>query len=377
MELNPKNIPDYLRKRQQEIGIFESGAEIVTEEIGDGNLNFVFRVYDANEPSNSIILKQAPPYIKILGPSFELTPDRLTYESRALEVYNQLVPAYAPHQKYFDPENYVIGMADLKGYRILRSDLIEGIVNLRVPEHIARFMAITHSRTHVRNLSPEVIENYASCFKNRVMQGITADYVFTKPYIDDPTNFHTEGLESYVNALKSDQQLLAQIDHFKRIFCDSEQGLTHGDLHTGSVMVLGDSAKVIDAEFVFYGSVGFDLGLFWANYLLAYCSHVGNDAGRVQLKDAILRTWETYEAAFEMDDAELKTESLKQIFDESVGFAGVEMMRRLIGAAHVADIEGISDIEKKLSIETNALEFGRKLVKNHDDIRTVSELVME
>ena len=377
MELNPENIPNYLRKRQQEIGVFTTEAEIVTEEIGDGNLNFVFRVSDANEPSNSIILKQAPPYIKILGPNFELTPDRLTYESRALDVYNQLVPAYVPHQKHFDPENYVIAMADLKGYRILRSDLIEGIVNLQIPEHIARFMAITHSRTHVRNLSPEAVQNYVSRFGNRVMQGITADYVFTKPYLDDPTNFYTEGLEPYVNALKSDQQLLVQLEHFKKIFCNSEQGLTHGDLHTGSIMVLGDSAKIIDAEFVFYGPVGFDLGLFWANYLLAYCSHVDNDAVRVQLKAAILRAWAIYEATFEMDDAGLKTQILDQIFDESVGFTGVEMVRRLIGAAHVKDIEGISNIEKKLSVETAALEFGRKLVKHHDDIRTVSDLIAE
>lgn len=377
MELNPENIPDYLRKRQGVLDVFAVEAEIIIEEIGDGNLNFVFRVSDANEPSNSIILKQAPPYIKILGPDFELTPDRLTYESRALAIYNQLAPAYAPYQSYFDPENYVIAMEDLRGYRILRSDLIEGVVNLRVPEQIARFMAITHSRTHIRNLSPEAVQNYASRFRNRVMQGITADYVFTKPYMADPTNFYTEGLQPYVTALKSDGQLLARIEHFKRIFCNAEQGLTHGDLHTGSIMVLDDSAKVIDAEFVFYGPVGFDLGLFWANYLFAYCAHVGNDAVRAQLKDAILRTWDTYAATFEMDDAELKTEILNQIFDESVGFAGVEMMRRLIGAAHVADIEGISDIEKKLSVETTALEFGRKLVKNHDDIRTISDLIME
>ena len=377
MELNPENIPDYLRKRQGVLDVFTVDAEIIAEEIGDGNLNFVFRVSDANEPSNSIILKQAPPYIKILGPDFELTPDRLTYESRALAIYNQLAPAYAPYQRYFDPENYVIAMEDLRGYRILRSDLIEGVINLRVPEQIARFMAIIHSRTPIRNLSPEAAQNYASRFRNRVMQRITADYVFTKPYMDDPTNFYTEGLQPYVTALKSDGQLLVQIEDFKRIFCNAEQGLTHGDLHTGSVMVLDDSAKVIDAEFVFYGPVGFDLGLFWANYLFAYCAHVGNDAARVQLKDAIFRTWETYAATFEMDDAALKTEILNQIFDESIGFAGVEMMRRVIGAAHVADIEGISDIEKKLLVEATALEFGRKLVKNHDDIRTVSDLIME
>ena len=374
MELNPKNIPDYIHE-QLEIGVFSADAEIVAEEIGDGNLNFVFRVYDVNEPSNSIVLKHAPPYIKILGPSYELTPDRLTYESRALEVYNRLVPEHSPNQIHFHPQNYVIAMEDLKDYHILRLDLIEGMVNPRISEHIARFMAITHSRTHAHNLRSDEAESYASRFDNHVMQGITADYVFTKPFINDPTNFYTEGLESQVGTLKGDQQLLSQIDHLKKIFLTSKQGLTHGDLHTGSVMVRGDSAKVIDSEFVFYGPVGFDMGLYWANYLLSYFSHVESTPVRTKLKTAIQRAWEIYEAEFEMDDGDRKAEVLKRIFHESVGFTGMEMMRRLIGAAHVRDIEGIKDIAKKLAVEIATLEFGSKLVKNHHEIGTMPEFM--
>jgi len=374
MELNPKNIPDYIRK-QQEISVFSADAEIAADEIGDGNLNFVFRVYDVNEPTNSIVLKQAPPYIKILGPSYELTPDRLTYESRALEVYNRLVPEYAPHQIHFHPRDYVIAMEDLKDYHILRLDLIEGEINPRIPEHIARFMAIIHSRTHAHNLRSNEVEDYVSRFDNHVMQGITADYVFTKPFINDPTNFYTDGLESQVCTLKGDSQLLAQIERLKKIFLGAKQGLTHGDLHTGSVMVQGDSAKVIDAEFVFYGPVGFDMGLYWANYLLSYFSHVESTLARGKLKTAIQRAWEIYEGEFEIDGGDRKAEVLKGILHESVGFAGMEMMRRLIGAAHVRDIEEITDIEKKLAVEIAALEFGSKLVKNYHDIGTMSEFM--
>jgi len=41
MELNSKNIPDYIHE-QLEIGVFSADAELAAEEIGDGNLNFVF-----------------------------------------------------------------------------------------------------------------------------------------------------------------------------------------------------------------------------------------------------------------------------------------------------------------------------------------------
>jgi len=375
MELNVQNISDYLWERQKEVGVFAAGAEITAQEIGDGNLNFVFRAFDVNDPSKSVVLKQAPPYIKILGPSYALTPDRLVYESRALEEYNRLAPEFSPLQIHFDPRNYIIVMEDLSDYRILRTDLIRGVVNPRIAPNIARFMAITHSRTHVQNLPAKGVERYTSRFANGVMQGITADYIFTKPFMDDPTNFYTDGLEPYVAAVKNDQHLLEEVRHLREIFLTSKQGLTHGDLHTGSVMVRDDAAKVIDSEFVFYGSVGFDIGLYWANYLLSYFSHVGNTAVRSQLKAAIQQTWAVYKSEFEMDNANRKARVLDGIFHESVGFTGMEVMRRLIGAAHVRDIQGITDIEKKLSAEIAALELGCLLVKRHREIGTMPDLM--
>ena len=39
------------------------------------------------------------------------------------------------------------------------------------------------------------------------------------------------------------------------------------------------------------------------------------------------------------------------------------MLRRLIGAAHVKDIESIVDISRKLRIERAALQFGATLAK--------------
>ena len=51
------------------------------------------------------------------------------------------------------------------------------------------------------------------------------------------------------------------------------------------------------------------------------------------------------------------------------------MMRRLIGDAHVRDIEEIKGIEKKLAVEIATLEFGSKLVKNYHEIETMSEFM--
>lgn len=59
-------------------------------------------------------------------------------------------------------------------------------------------------------------------------------------------------------------------------FCERAQALIHGDLHTGSVMVTHDSTQIIDPEFAFYGPMGFDIGAFLGNLILAYFAQDGH-----------------------------------------------------------------------------------------------------
>ena len=375
MELNLATLPDYLRQRHAEIRIFESETELRIEEIGDGNLNTVYRVSDAERPERSLVLKHAPPYIKILGPDYPLSTERLTYESRALGVYNQLASGTVPAQYDFDAEVAVIAMEDLRDARVLRDDLIAGVVDTAIAEQIGRFMSVVHSHTHVENLDSATTQDYRRQFANMTMQSITADYVFTFPFAEHETNFWTPGLEPDVQRLKADTDFLVQAKHLKQIFLTMQQAVTHGDLHTGSVLVQDHTAKVIDAEFAFYGPVGFDIGLYWANYFLSYFSHQDTLDVQSALKTAIVQTWDTYAAEFRVADDTLKERTLQNIFHDAVGFAGLEMLRRLIGAAHVKDIEGIVDIPRKLRAERAALQFGTTLVKKHQSLRDVAAIL--
>ena len=369
MELDLATLLDYLRQRRAEIGMFASEADLRIEEIGDGNLNTVYRVSDAAQPERSVVLKRAPPYIKILGPEYPLSIERLTYESRALDIYNRFTSGSVPELYDFDAETAVIVMEDLRDAQVLRADLIAGRVDTGVAEQIGRFMGTVHSRTYVENLNGATVQQYRQQFANTTMQSITADYVFTFPYTEHETNFWTAGLAPDVQQLKVDMDFLQQAENLKRIFLTAQQALTHGDLHTGSVLVQNNTAKVIDAEFAFYGPVGFDLGLYWANYLLSYFSHQDTGDTQSALKTAIAKTWHTYTLEFRTVDATLQKQTLQQIFHEAVGFAGLEMLRRLIGAAHVKDIEGIADVPRKLRVERAALQFGTTLVKQHQSLR--------
>lgn len=59
-------------------------------------------------------------------------------------------------------------------------------------------------------------------------------------------------------------------------FIERAQALIHGDLHTGSVMVTRESTQVIDPEFAFYGPMGFDIGAFLGNLILAFFAQDGH-----------------------------------------------------------------------------------------------------
>lgn len=375
MELNLATLPDYLHQRHEKIRIFEPEVPLRIEEIGDGNLNTVYRVSDVEHPERSLVLKHAPPYIKILGPDYPLSTERLTYESRALEIYNQLVSGTVPAQYDFDAAMSVIAMEDLRDASVLRDDLIAGKVEPSIAEQIGRFMGIVHSQTYVDNIPKAAAQHYRQQFANTTMQSITADYVFTFPFTEHETNFCASGLEPDVRQLKADTDFLQQAAHLKHIFLSAQQGVTHGDLHTGSVLVQDNTAKVIDAEFAFYGPVGFDIGLYWANYLLSFFSHQDTSHVQSALKTAIVQTWQTYTTEFKLVDSNLKAQTLQNIFRDAIGFAGLEMLRRLIGAAHVKDIEGIVNLSRKLSVEKAALQFGTTLVKQHQSLRDIASVI--
>ena len=375
MELDLAMLPAYLRQRHAELGMFAAETELRIEEIGDGNLNTVYRVLDAAHPERSLVLKHAPPYIKILGPAYPLSVERLTYEFRALDIYNRLVRGAVPLLYDFHAEAAVLAMQDLRTANVLRDHLIAGRVDIGIAEQIGRFLGIVHRHTYVANLDAVTAEHYKQQFTNTTMQAITADYVFTFPYTEHETNFWTPGLASDVQHLKADTDFQQRAADLKQIFLTAQQTLTHGDLHTGSVLVENNTAKVIDAEFAFYGPLGFDLGLYWANHLLSYFSHQGTSDIQSALKAAISETWRVYASEFGTTDALLKEQTLREIFSEAVGFAGLEVLRRLIGAAHVKDIEGIAEASKKLHVERAALQFGLTLVKQHRSVCDMSALL--
>ncbi len=365
----------------QRLEIFETGAALSSREIGDGNLNLVFHIVDETT-KNGIIIKQALPYAKVVGESWPLTLKRATIESNSLLINADYVPDLVPKVYYTDETLAVTVMEDLSHLQISRAGLIQGKTFPLLSEHIGRYMARTLFYTSDFALDQKKKKDLVQKFINPDLCKITEDLVFTDPFFDHETNDYESELQSDVDKIWNNHELKLEVAKLKQKFLTQADALVHGDLHTGSIFASDTETKVIDPEFAYYGPFGFDIGQFIANLLLNAISRQENQQ---PLFDHIDRTWEVFTSTFSSlwkeDSLEVFTNVngylehvLKQAFEDAIGFAGCELIRRTIGLAHVADLDGISSEEKKIASKRHALALGTQLILNRTTITETKQI---
>ncbi len=67
--------------------IFSSFDDVKVREVGDGNLNYVYIVTNSNNPEETVVLKQAVPFLRVAGESWPLDIERMNFEVAALIGY--------------------------------------------------------------------------------------------------------------------------------------------------------------------------------------------------------------------------------------------------------------------------------------------------
>jgi len=372
-------------------GLFSEGAVLTSREIGDGNLNLVFHIREEGR-EKGVILKQALPYARVVGESWPLTLDRARIESEALQVQEKLADGLVPRVYRYDPDLALTVMEDLTDHIVMRKGLIARQQYPYFAEHMARFLARTLFFTSDFYVDRQEKKEWVRRFLNPQMCDITEGLVFTDPYYNAETNSFNPLIRSEVEAIWRDDALKREIAELKEAFMTQAQALVHGDLHTGSIMVTETSTKVIDPEFAYYGPMGFDIGALVANLLLSYASHEGHTADeevRIAYQEWLLETIENIWNGFEKQFSDLWQEHVKdemwrvpgyrerfltRVLQDSAGFAGCKMLRRVIGLAPVADLETIEDPHVRAKAEVLALHIGQTLINRRKTLESIGQL---
>jgi 5-methylthioribose kinase len=372
-------------------GLFPESASLVSREIGDGNLNMVFHVQDT-ESGKSVIVKQALPYIRVVK-DWPMTLDRARIEVEVLREQDKHDPGRVPKVYHYDADLALFVMEDLSDYTIMRKGLIDRTRYPQFAEHAGRFLARTLFSTSDYALSAEEKKALNVRFSNPELCKLTENVVFTDPYRDLPHNRYNPLIQAEATALWTDDELKLEVAKLKEKFLTHAQALVHGDFHTGSIFVTEADTKVIDPEFAFYGPMGFDIGALYANLLLNYAAQIGHspnaaerDDYRAHLIGIIRDSWRVFEQEFRRLWTTISVEPtahaagyldyyLHNVLQDTSGFAGAKMIRRIVGIAHVADIDSIEDDVVRAEAEKLGLAIGRKLIVNRTQVKSIEDLI--
>ena len=159
--------------------------------------------------------------------------------------------------------------------------------------------------------------------RNRAMRELNHEHIFSLPL--EPENgldldSLTPGLGQVARGLQADDAYVARVIALGALYLAVDgPSLLHGDFYPGSFLGTEEGVKVIDPEFAFPGPPEFDLGVLSAHLILA-----GEHSSSL---DRIAAHY-----ARPLD---------RRLLAE---FAGVELMRRLLG---VAQLPLAAELEQK------------------------------
>jgi 5-methylthioribose kinase len=360
-------------------------------EVGDGNLNLVFIV---KGPAGGAAVKQALPYVRLVGESWPLPLSRSHYEYLALTHQAGLVPGLVPAVLHHNERLALVVMELIEPHIIMRKGLVAGISYPRFVHDITTFLARTlFLSSDLAVPAAQKKEGIAAFAGNHALCKITEDLIFTDPYRTAGQNRWTQPwLDATAAEFREDLDVHAAVSRLKLKFLNAPEALIHGDLHTGSIMVTEDSTIVIDPEFAFYGPMGFDIGAVIANLLMAYLASAGHETTpgarrvfEIWLLETIESVWNEFSREFlelwrteshgdaysptlfpgEAGAARLEAERqayMTRLFADTVGFAAAQIIRRILGLAHNADFELIEDAKQRAICEARSLRLARAMM---------------
>lgn len=311
--LDPASIAEYLLARR-----LAAPGELPchVERAGDGNMNLTLRV---RLRSRTVILKQGRPWVEkydhIAAPW-----DRTLVEGAFYRAV-QSVPSIAgcmPALLDMDEYNHVLVIEDL-GAAGDHTSLYSG-----APMNEPDLDVLLAWLAALPRVQPAPVS-----FTNRDMRALNHEHIFRLPLArENALNLDsiTRGLAGAADQLQGESDYCSEVAGLGRHYLADGSSLVHGDYFPGSWVRTRDGVRIIDPEFCFFGAREFDYGVMLAHFALAR-----TDVGPARRVLAAGRS---------------------QGLDESwlLGFAGTEIMRRLIGVAQLPLPYGLDEKRRLLDV---------------------------
>ena len=276
---------------------------------GEGNMNCVVRLVTDTQ---SIIVKQSRPWVEKY-PTIAAPRDRVIGEAGFYQAVSKTpaVSTKMPALRLCDKDARVIVLEDLGGASDYSSLYRDGAM--------LRAETVTELCGWLSALHEIRIGKAADSYANLEMRRLNHEHIFDFPLNPNnglPLDEFTPGLSAAARELATNEEYVDTVRGLGEIYLGNQPRklncLLHGDFFPGSWLDTQNGIRIIDPEFSFYGPPEFDLGVFLAHLHLS-----GQESSTIE----IVRKEYMCADGF-----------CWQLADQ---FAGVEIMRRLIGVAQL------------------------------------------
>ncbi|EHR32570.1 5-methylthioribose kinase [Helcococcus kunzii ATCC 51366] len=384
--LNENTVIDFVKDK---LDIFKNSINLKSKELSDGNINYVFKVWD-EDTDNSVVVKQADDKLRSSGRNLDLNRNKIEYE--ILKKQNELVPKYVPKVYYYDNNMYCMIMEDISEYKNMRYEINKGKIFNNFSKDITTYLVETLLETTDLIIDRHEKKEKVKLFTNIDLCDISEDLVFTEPYYNYKNrNIIVEGLEQFVEEnLYNNQKLHTEVGYLRNRFMNYSQSLIHGDLHSGSIFINQNGIKVIDPEFAFYGPAGYDIGNVIGNLFFSLANKEITDPENTEyiewVKNQISEIYDLFSKKFKnkfkervklpIYNNEFMNQYLDEILSDSLGYAGTEIIRRTVGDSKVLEVTDIETVDK-YKLHKQLIELGITLIINRKNIRCGDEIIKQ
>jgi 5-methylthioribose kinase len=192
-------------------------------------------------------VKQALPYVRLVGESWPLPLSRSHYEYLALTHQARLAPGWCLMCCTTTRRSRFVVMELLEPHIIMRKGLLPARSIPLCRGHRDLYGAHAVFLSDLALSAARKKEGIAAFAGNHALCKITEDLIFTDPYrVAEQNRWTQPWLDATAAAFRDDLDLHVAVSRLKLKFMAAPEALIHGDLHTGSIMVTDSSTIVID-----------------------------------------------------------------------------------------------------------------------------------